>query len=107
MSAFTLSDLAEIVAKRARSGDPGSYTAKLVGKGIAKCAQKLGEEAVETAIAAVERNKAGVTAEAADLLYHLCVVLEASGVPLDDVMAELAGRTSQTDLQEKASRPPE
>ncbi|MEI2387919.1 phosphoribosyl-ATP diphosphatase [Breoghania sp. JC706] len=107
MSDFTLNDLADIVARRARSGDPGSYTAKLIGKGIAKCAQKLGEEAVETAIAAVERDRAGVTSEAADLLYHLCVVLEASNVPLDDVMAELAGRTGQSGLEEKASRPKE
>lgn len=105
MSDFTLSDLAEIVSKRARSGDAGSYTAKLIGKGVSKCAQKLGEEAVETAIAAVEGDRAGVTAEAADLLYHLCVVLEATNVPLDDVMTELAGRTGQTGLEEKASRP--
>ena len=105
MSDFTLNDLAEIVSARARSGDPGSYTAKLVGKGVSKCAQKLGEEAVETAIAAVEGDRAGVTAEAADLLYHLCVVLEATNVPLDDVMTELAGRTGQTGLEEKASRP--
>ncbi|WP_319774797.1 phosphoribosyl-ATP diphosphatase [Breoghania sp.] len=104
MSTFTLNDLARIVATRAHSGDPGSYTAKLMAKGVSKCAQKLGEEAVETAIAAVEGDRDGVASEAADLLYHLCVLLEASNVPLDEVMEKLAGRTGQTGLEEKASR---
>ena len=107
MTDFTLEDLASIVATRARSDDPKSYTRQLIGKGMAKCAQKLGEEAVETAIAAVQGNKAEVTAEAADLLFHLTVVLEAGGVPLADVMQELARRTGQTGLEEKASRPQE
>jgi len=104
MTDFTLDDLAAIIATRARSGDDGSYTRKLIGKGIAKCAQKLGEEAVEAAIAAVERDHDGLRGEAADLLYHLLVVLEASGVGLDEVMGELASRTGQTGLQEKAAR---
>ncbi|AXS38950.1 phosphoribosyl-ATP diphosphatase [Breoghania sp. L-A4] len=105
MTDFTLEDLASIVATRARSDDETSYTRQLIGKGMAKCAQKLGEEAVETAIAAVQGDKAELTAEAADLLFHLTVVLEAGGVPLGDVMAELARRTGQTGLEEKASRP--
>lgn len=104
MTDFTLDDLAAIIATRARSGDDGSYTRKLVNKGVAKCAKKLGEEAVEAAIAAVEGDREGLRAEAADVLYHLLVVLEASGVELNDVMAELAGRTGRTGLQEKASR---
>jgi phosphoribosyl-ATP pyrophosphohydrolase len=107
MSDFTLSDLAAIIKTRAHSGDAGSYTAKLVAKGTARCAKKFGEEAVEAVIAATERNKADLTSEAADVLYHLLVMLEAAEVPLDAVMAELQGRTSQTGLQEKASRPPE
>ena len=104
MSDFTLEDLAGIVAARANSGDAGSYTAKLVSEGVAKCAKKLGEEAVEAAIAAVLGDSDGLKAEAADLLYHLFVLLHASGVPLCEVTAELQKRTSQTGLQEKASR---
>jgi phosphoribosyl-ATP pyrophosphohydrolase len=104
MTDFTLADLAAIVARRARSGDPGSYTAKLVGEGVERCAKKFGEEAVEAALAAVAADKAALTAEAADVLYHLLVLLEARGVALDAVMAELSRRTSQTGLQEKAAR---
>ncbi|MCV6574326.1 MAG: phosphoribosyl-ATP diphosphatase [Cohaesibacter sp.] len=105
MSNFTLSDLESIIAARAESQDEMSYTRKLMGKGIGKCAQKLGEEAVETVIAAMQDNKAEITTETADLLYHLLVVLKMSNVPLSDVMDELARRTAQTGLQEKASRP--
>lgn len=101
---FTLTDLAKVVAERARSGDPGSYTAKLVGAGVGKCAKKFGEEAVEAALAAVAEDDAALTAEAADVLYHLVVMLEARGVPLDAVMEELGTRTAQSGLAEKASR---
>jgi phosphoribosyl-ATP pyrophosphohydrolase len=102
--AFTLADLAKIVAERARSGDPGSYTAKLIGAGVGRCARKFGEEAVEAALAAVTEDESALTAEAADVLYHLLVMLEARGVPLDAVMAELKARTAQSGLAEKASR---
>lgn len=105
MSNFTLADLAEIIKNRAHSGDPGSYTAKLVAKGPARCAKKFGEEAVEAVIAATEGNSVDLTAEAADVLYHLLVMLEAAAVPLEAVMRELEGRTHQTGLQEKAARP--
>ncbi len=104
-SIFTLSDLEAIVGDRLKSGDATSYTRKLAEKGIAKAAQKLGEEAVETVIAAVSGDAEAVTYEAADLLYHLMVVLALKGVPLDDVLAELKRRTAQSGLQEKASRP--
>ncbi|MCX5494859.1 phosphoribosyl-ATP diphosphatase [Kaistia dalseonensis] len=107
MSSFTLADLAAIIKTRAHSGDPGSYTAKLVARGASRAAKKFGEEAVELAIAAAEKDRAALTSEAADVLYHLLVVLEASDVPLDAVMNELAGRTGRTGLEEKASRPPE
>ncbi len=107
MTKFTLDDLDAIVAVRAKSGDDKSYTRKLVNKGVAKCAQKLGEEAVEAAIAAVRQDREELTAEAADVLYHLLVVLNVSSVPLADVMAELGRRTGQTGLEEKASRPQE
>jgi phosphoribosyl-ATP pyrophosphohydrolase len=104
MTDFTLADLARIVADRAGSGDPNSYTAKLVGAGVERCAKKFGEEAVEAALAAVGRDKAGLTAEAADVLYHLLVLLQVRGVALDEVMAELEKRTARTGLEEKASR---
>jgi phosphoribosyl-ATP pyrophosphohydrolase len=104
MSSFTLSDLARIVAQRASASPAESYTAKLVSEGPARAARKLGEEAVETVIAAVEGDRAALTAEAADLLYHLLVVLLAVGVSLDDVMVELDRRTGQSGLAEKASR---
>jgi phosphoribosyl-ATP pyrophosphohydrolase len=106
MSDFTLTDLADIIAERARAGDAAtSYTAKLLRDGVARCAKKFGEEAVEAAIAAVAGDKAGLTEEAADVLYHLLVTLQASGVALADVMAALEKRTSQSGLAEKASRP--
>ncbi|NVK35404.1 MAG: phosphoribosyl-ATP diphosphatase [Rhodobacteraceae bacterium] len=105
MTDFTLADLDAIIARRASSDDEMSYTRKLMGKGIAKCAQKLGEEAVEAAIAAVQDDKKELTGEAADVLYHLLVVLKAADVPLQDVMTELARRTAQTGLEEKSSRP--
>ncbi len=104
MSDFSLEQLAETIARRAASGDESSYTAKLAAAGMPKCAQKLGEEAVEAAIAAVQGSREDLTKEAADLIYHLLVVLQVGGVSLDDVKAELARRTAQTGLEEKASR---
>ncbi len=104
MTDFTLEDLAKIVAARARSGDPGSYTAKLAAAGVGKCAKKLGEEAVEAAIAAVEGDREGLKAEAADVLYHLLVLLDVTGVPFDDVKSELQRRAAETGLEEKARR---
>ena len=103
---FTLDDLARIVAERAGAGADRSYTAKLLADGPAKAAKKLGEEAVEAAIAAVQGNRAELMREAADVLYHLLVVLEAGGVTLDEVMAELQRRTAQSGLAEKAGRTP-
>ncbi len=104
MTEFTLADLARIVAERASSGDPGSYTAKLIGGGVSRCAKKFGEEAVEAALAAVGEDDAALTSEAADVLYHLVVMLEARGVGLAGVMAELQRRTAETGLAEKARR---
>ncbi|MYZ49153.1 phosphoribosyl-ATP diphosphatase [Propylenella binzhouense] len=104
MAAFTIEDLAEIVARRAASGDPQSYTASLARRGVQQCAKKLGEEGVETALAAVSGEKGHLVSESADLLYHLLVLLHVAGVPLADVTEELGRRTAQTGLQEKASR---
>jgi len=103
--AFTLEDLNVRVASRAAASPDESYTAKLLSRGVEKCAQKLGEEAVEAAIAAVTRNKAELAKEAGDVLFHLLVLLKASDVSLAEVMAELESRTAQSGLAEKASRP--
>jgi len=102
---MTLEELDSRLAVRAGASPDDSYTAKLLARGIEKCAQKLGEEAVEAAIAAVARDRAGLVGESADLLYHLLVLLRAAGIPLEEVMAELDRRTGQSGLAEKASRP--
>jgi phosphoribosyl-ATP pyrophosphohydrolase len=104
MSNFSLGDLEEIIARRAEESTDASYTARLSQKGIKKAAEKLGEEAVETIIAACCEGSKELTAEAADLLYHLLVVLRLGNVDLDDVMDELQRRTAQSGLEEKASR---
>lgn len=104
MSEFTLNDLEALVATRAEAPPDQSYTAKLLSGGPAKPAKKLGEEAVEAAIAAVQGDRAGLVSEAADVLYHLVVLLRAGGVALDEVMAELERRTAQSGVAEKAAR---
>ena len=106
MTEFSLADLDRIVERRAQAPASESYTARLLADGPGRAAKKLGEEAVEAVIAAIERDRAGLTAEAADVLYHLLVVLHGAGVPLADVMAELERRTAQSGLAEKASRSP-
>ena len=88
-----------------RGADPSSsWTAQLLAKGPEKCAEKFGEEAVEAIIEAVRGDRARLTAEAADVLYHLLVVLQGADIPLSDVMAELERRTVQSGLAEKAAR---
>ncbi|MDR1828877.1 MAG: phosphoribosyl-ATP diphosphatase [Methylobacteriaceae bacterium] len=104
MGGFTLETLEDIVARRSVASPEESWTAKLLTEGQARAAKKLGEEAVEAAIAAVEGDRAALTAESADVLYHLLVVLKGAGIPLSDVMAELERRTGQSGLEEKASR---
>ena len=102
---FTLADLALRVKQRAKASAEESYTRQLLDAGSAKAAKKLGEEAVETALAAVAEDRERLASEAADLLYHLLVVLEARGVELAEVEAQLAKRVSRSGLEEKASRP--
>ncbi|MGC1777327.1 MAG: phosphoribosyl-ATP diphosphatase [Xanthobacteraceae bacterium] len=104
MPAFTLHDLEQRVNDRARESADVSYTRKLLDRGITHCAKKLGEEAVEAAIAAVGEDKERMIAEAADVLYHLLVVLHARRITLDEVEAVLAARSRQSGLDEKASR---
>ena len=101
---LTLETLDQRLAARANASPEDSYTARLLIAGIERCAQKLGEEAVEAVIAAVCGDREGLVGESADLVYHLLVTLRAAGVPLSEVMAELERRTSQSGLEEKAAR---
>ncbi|MHA6689256.1 phosphoribosyl-ATP diphosphatase [Devosia sp. A449] len=101
---MTLDDLEARIALRAAASPEDSYTAKLIARGMNKCAQKLGEEATEAVIAAVTGDRPELVKEAADVLYHLLVVLRAAEVPLAEVMAELDTRTAQSGLAEKAAR---
>ena len=101
---MTLDELEAIIATRAKASPEDSWTAKLLAQGRDKVAEKLGDEAIETVIEAVKGNKAGLTSEAADLLFHLLVVLYANEVSISDVMAELERRQSRSGIAEKASR---
>jgi phosphoribosyl-ATP pyrophosphohydrolase len=104
MSRFTIHDLAATIDARAASGGGASYTRKLLDQGPQHCARKLGEEAVETVIAAVENDRNHLIAESADLLFHLLVLLKSRGVTLEEVEAALAQRTTMSGLEEKAAR---
>jgi phosphoribosyl-ATP pyrophosphohydrolase len=104
MPRFTVHDLAATIDARAASGGEASYTRKLLDKGVEHCAKKLGEEAIETVIAAVENDRGHLIAESADLLYHLLVLLKSRDIALEDVEAALAKRTTMSGLEEKASR---
>jgi phosphoribosyl-ATP pyrophosphohydrolase len=103
-AAFTLDQLARTIDERARASAETSYTRSLLDRGAAHCARKFGEEAIELAIAAAALDESAVCAEAADVLYHLLVVLRARGVALSSVMDELGKRSAQSGLDEKASR---
>ena len=88
-----------------RGGDPAtSYTAKLMAAGVEKCAKKFGEEAFETVIAAIQKDKSELAKESADVLYHLLVLWAACGITPQDVYAVLQTREGQSGLEEKASR---
>ncbi|MEM6480664.1 MAG: phosphoribosyl-ATP diphosphatase [Pseudomonadota bacterium] len=101
---MTLDELEAIIATRADASPDDSWTAKLLAKGPEKVAQKFGEEAVEAIVEAVRGDRSGLTSEAADVLFHLLVMLRSRDVALADVMAELAVRTGQSGLSEKAAR---
>jgi phosphoribosyl-ATP pyrophosphohydrolase len=101
----TLRKLAETIEAR-KSADPdSSWTAKLLAKGPEKCAEKFGEEAVEAIIAAAKGDRENLRTEAADVLYHLLVMLASRDVSLDAVLDELARREGQSGIAEKAARP--
>jgi len=101
---MTLDELATMIAARAEADPDTSWTAKLLSKGPEKCAEKFGEEAVEAIIEAVKGDRAALTSEAADVLFHLLVMLQSRNVALSDVMAELARRQGTSGLAEKAAR---
>ena len=100
----TLDRLAATISARKSANPETSWTAKLLSKGPEKCAEKFGEEAIEAIIACVKGNRKNLTAEAADVMYHLLVMLEAGDVKLADVMAELERRESTSGIVEKAAR---
>lgn len=100
-----LERLAATVESRRGAAPESSWTAKLLSRGPEKCAEKFGEEAVEAIIEAVRGDRARLTSEAADVLYHLLVMLAARGVTLAEVLAELERREGVSGIKEKASRP--
>lgn len=101
---MTLTELEILIQSRKSAAPESSWTAQLLSKGVDKCAEKFGEESIEAIIEAVKGDKAALTSEAADVLYHLMVMLAASDVALADVMDVLDKRQSQSGLAEKASR---
>lgn len=101
---MTLDDLYTTILARKDADPTSSWTAQLLAKGPEKCAEKFGEEAIEAIIEAIKDDKAALTTEAADVLYHLLVLLAARDVPLSDVMDTLARRQSTSGIAEKASR---
>jgi phosphoribosyl-ATP pyrophosphohydrolase len=107
MSRFSdvLARLHETIAARKGADSASSYTAKLLAGGPPLAAKKFGEEAIETALAAVQGDPDAVAAESADLIYHWLVLLSAAGVELDAVAAKLEAREGRSGLDEKASRP--
>ena len=104
MQKFSVYDLERRIDERSSESADVSYTRKLLDRGVAQCAKKLGEEAVELALASVAESRERLTEEAADLLYHLLVVLKARDVRLADVERVLGARSNQSGLSEKASR---
>ena len=101
---MTLNDLFETIKARKTADPSSSWTAQLLLKGPEKCAEKFGEEAIEAIIEAVKGDKAGLTAEAADVIYHLMVMLASRDISLNDVVDELAKRQAKSGIAEKASR---
>ena len=101
---MTLNDLFETIMARKTADPSSSWTAQLLSKGPEKCAEKFGEEAIEAIIEAVKGDRAGLTSEAADVIYHFMVMLASRDISLDDVVDELAKRQAKSGIAEKASR---
>jgi phosphoribosyl-ATP pyrophosphohydrolase len=101
---FTLEDLDRVIQSRLTASAEKSYTKSLLDKGLVHCGKKFGEEAVEFVIATAQGEPGALTAEAADVLYHLLVALQAAQVPLENVLNELQRRTGMSGHEEKAAR---
>lgn len=101
---FSLHDLEKIIAQRASADETKSYTKSLIEGGVERAGKKFGEESFEVVIAAMSGDRSALTAEAADVLYHLLVLLRVGNVALDEVLAVLESRTAMSGLDEKASR---
>lgn len=104
MSGDVLGDLVATIRARREASSDSSYTRQLLDKGVEKCARKFAEEAIETVIAATSQSDDALRAEAADVIYHLLVLLEARNIAFADVLSALQHRTAQSGVQEKASR---
>jgi phosphoribosyl-ATP pyrophosphohydrolase len=104
MTKFTIHDLEQRVHERAQASPDVSYTRKLLDRGVAQCAKTVGEEAIETVLAAVGEDRDRLIAEASDLIYHLLVLLKSREIALAEVESALAARTVQSGLDEKAAR---
>ena len=101
---MTLNELAQTIEERKNAAPSSSWTAKLLSLGPEKCAEKFGEEAIEAIIAAAQNDRQSLTSEAADVLYHLLVMLAARDVPFQDVLDELTRRQGTSGIDEKARR---
>lgn len=104
MTTHTIDRLFATIEARKGADPSASYTAKLLSEGRAKCAKKLGEEAIETCMAAAGEDSAALAAESADLIYHLLVLWAAAGLKPDDIYRVLAAREGRSGLEEKAAR---
>src|SRR6516165_11212201 len=107
MAPLALHDLEKRIQERAKASADVSYTRKLLDRGVSHCAKKLGEEAVETILAATTESRDRMIAETADLIYHLLVLLRARDISLAEVETALATRVSKSGLEEKAERKPD
>lgn len=104
MSDDVLTELASTIRNRRKASADQSYTKSLLEAGPARCARKFGEEAMETVVAALTEDPSALTAEAADVIYHLLVLLEVRGVTIEDVLATLRARQATSGHAEKAAR---
>ncbi len=104
MSQFSIADLEKLIDLRSQASSEKSYTRSLLEQGPERIAKKFGEEAIETVIAVLGPDRRSVICEAADVIYHLLVLLKSKGLTLADVEAELERRTKQSGLDEKANR---
>ena len=101
---MVLDELIEVIKSRKNGDDSQSYTARLFNEGLQECCKKFGEESVELIIAALNKKDDNLKEEAADLIYHLLVLLEFCDIDFEDILFVLKGRTNQSGLQEKSNR---